>query len=208
MTYKTALLISVCAFSYSNISYSQIGIGTTNPSAELEIATTNTGVPALELNPQTLPVGTANGQLAVIGDELFIYDLTRAKWLSMAAMPIQFGRNGNVGTQTLHYGGNMVSSDSGPLMLFNGTIVGVTGTCASGNDVKDFQLRVMDYNPVTDIITNTVTYSFSFTDFEFNNALLNLDFNTNDFFTIRARNTNTVGDVLDPAIVIWVKWRK
>ena len=62
---------------------SQVVVGTTDPTSELEIETTDTGIPALEINPQTAPVGSANGQIAVIGDKLYMYDLTRTKWLSI-----------------------------------------------------------------------------------------------------------------------------
>ena len=44
----------------------QVGVGTTDPTAELEIETSNSGIPALELNPQSSPTGTATGQLAVL----------------------------------------------------------------------------------------------------------------------------------------------
>ena len=36
----------------TNIMLCQVGVGTTNPTSELEIETTNTGIPALEINPQ------------------------------------------------------------------------------------------------------------------------------------------------------------
>jgi len=66
---KLILSFTIACLFISNI-YSQVGIGTLNPSAELEIGTTNTGIPALEINPQTAPVGNAMGQLAIIGDIL------------------------------------------------------------------------------------------------------------------------------------------
>ena len=70
--------------------FAQVGIGTITPNAELEIKSNST-LPALELNPQTAPVGTATGQIAVIGDKLYMFDVTRAKWLSVEATMLNFG---------------------------------------------------------------------------------------------------------------------
>ena len=186
------------------ISVAQVGIGTTNPTAELEIATTNTGLPALELNPQTAPAGTTTGQLAVIGDRLFMFDATRSKWLSVAETAIQFARDGNVNTQTLRFGGDMVNGGLGPLMPRNGTIIAVTATTFS-NSTKSFELRVREYNPGTGATTTTQSHTFSLINFEHIDQNLNIDFNTNDFITVRG---STGGNAQDPAIVIWVKWRE
>lgn len=182
----------------------QVGIGTTNPTAELEIATTNTGLPALELNPQTAPTGTVTGQLAVIGNELFMYDANRGKWLGVGAMALQFGKEGAFNNDTLEFGGDLEQDGVGPLMPFNGTIVAVTATTYV-NAGKRFQIRVRDYNPVAGTITSTQTYNFALTNYEYNNTSLNLDFNTNDFITIRG---NGGGNAEDAAVVVWVKWRQ
>jgi len=80
----------------------------TNPTAELEIETTNTGIPELELNAQSSPIATATGQIVLIGDKLYMYDVTRTKWLSIETAPLQYARNNNVdNNQRLHFGGNM-----------------------------------------------------------------------------------------------------
>ncbi|MDD7886490.1 hypothetical protein [Flavivirga sp. 57AJ16] len=188
----------------SYYSFSQVGIGTTTPSSELEIETTNTGIPALRLNPQSAPTGSMTGQLAVIGDQLFMYDATRAKWLSTGAVAIQFGTNGNSDGQNLSYGGTMRNSGSGPLMPFNGTIVGITGNCSGGNSNKGFELRVFDW---TGFGTNTtISYNFNLSNYEFNNSTLNLDFNINDYISLSSSSSGS--SVANPAIVVWVKWRE
>ena len=123
------LILLLCIHS---IGFSQVGIGTTNPTAELEIETTNTGIPALELNAQTAPTGNATGQISLIGDKLFMYDATRSKWLSLETIALQYGRNGNADNQRLHYGGNMQNNNSGAMMPFNGTIVAVSSRSSGG----------------------------------------------------------------------------
>jgi len=202
LQYRIQAFFLLCIISISG--YSQVGVGTTNPTAELEIATTNTGIPALEINPQTAPVGTVTGQLAVIGDELYMYDATRVKWLNVSATAIQFGYYGSINTNNLEFGGSMDSDIAGPLMPFNGTIVAVTATTVS-NSTKSFELRVRDYNPGTGFVSTTQSYIFGLTDYEFVNSTLNLDFNQNDFLAVRG---NAGGGASDPSIIIWVKWRK
>lgn len=188
----------------SYYSFSQVGIGTTTPTSELEIETTNAGIPALELNPQSAPIGSVTGQLAVIGDKLFMYDATRAKWLSTETVAIQFGISGNVNSGNISYGGTMRNTNSGPLMPFNGTIVGITANSAGGNSSKSFRLRVFDY--ISGTGTNTViSHNFNLLNYEFNNSGLNLDFSANDFISIRANNPGA--SVSNPAIIVWVKWR-
>lgn len=194
------LLCYCFLFTFFQFSYSQIGVGTTSPTAEVEIETDNTGIPALELNPQTAPVGTADGQLSVIGDKLYMYDATRTKWLSVESTALQFGRNGNSSTNTLHFGGNMVSGTSGPLMPFDGTIVCITAMAASGADT-DVNIRVRDNAGV-----NSVDDTFSLASLRYTNTTANLDFNAGDYFTIRARDGSTTA--VDLTVVVWVKWRQ
>ena len=200
---KTKLFI-LLLLTHSYLLVAQVGVGTTNPTSELEIATTNTGIPALELNPQTLPTGTTTGQLAVIGDKLYMFDAARSKWLSIGATALQFASNGNVNTQTLRFGGNMTNASVGPLMPHNGTIIAITATTFA-NPTKNFELRVRDYNPGTGTITTTQSYDFGLTNYEFVNQNLNMDFNTNDYITVRGSGG---GNSQHPVVVLWVKWRQ
>ena len=184
--------------------WSQVGIGTTNPTSELEIATSTNGIPALELNPQTTPVGTATGQLAVIGNILYMYDATRVKWLSVAETALQFSRDGNVNTQTLRFGGDMINGGLGPLMPREGTIVAITATTFS-NPNKNFELRVRRYDSTSGIISTTQNDIFALTNFEYVNVNMNIDFGPNDFITIRG---SAGGNAQDLTVVVWIKWRQ
>ncbi|OIQ27736.1 MAG: hypothetical protein BM564_11705 [Bacteroidetes bacterium MedPE-SWsnd-G2] len=195
------LMVIIAFFvGFTGVVRGQIGVGTNNPTAELEVETENAGLPALELNPQTNPVGTDAGQIAVIGDELYMYDASRSKWLSMATMPLQFGRNGATTAQNIHFGGNMVSALSGPLMPKDGTIIGITINSANGNATKEFEIRVRNDN------STLSTESVNLVDNVYNSISHNIDFSSGDYITVRARD-NGNGDVIDPAIVVWVKWR-
>ncbi|WP_299212689.1 hypothetical protein [uncultured Dokdonia sp.] len=188
------LLVSVFA-------NAQVGVGTITPNGKLTIDASAETTAALELVPQATPTtNLANGQLAVIGDKLYMYDLTRTAWLSVESTAIQFGRNGDVDTNALHYGGNMVANDSGALMPFNGTIVAITAMGASGDDT-DFNVRVR-----TAAGTNSVNETFSLSGLRYIDTTTNLDFSANEHITARARDAATT--TTDVTVIIWVKWRQ
>lgn len=197
---KRCIVFVLFFVGFTPILSAQIGVGTNSPTAKLEIESDDAGIPALELNPQSNPVGTDPGQIAVIGDELFMFDITRSKWLSITTMPLQFGRNGDANAQNINFGGNMVSGTSGPLMPKDGTIVGITINSAGGNATKEFQIRVRKDN------STSATESVNLEDNEYNNMSVNVDFEAGEFITVRARD-NGNGAVEDPAIVVWVKWK-
>lgn len=190
-------------FILSASTYAQVGIGTTDPTSELEIETTNTGIPALELNPQTAPTGTVTGQLSLIGDKLFMYDATRIKWLSLESFVLQFGRAGNQDDTALRSAGNIGNNNSGMLMPFNGTIVYVTVKTNSNNgaQAKQFDIRVR--NGTTTNSTTSITTVAS----QYTNNNLNVNFSAGDYingFII----DDGAGDVNNSVITLWVKWRQ
>ncbi len=187
----------------TNILLSQVGVGTTNPTSELEIETTNTGIPALEINPQTAPVGSADGQLAVIGDKLYMYDLTRLKWLSVESTALQFAWAGSADNQLLWFGGDV--ENTGPLMPYDGTIVYVTVNSSGGNATKSMDLRINGTN-VGNNADPTLDGRFNLAGGIFNYTNYNINFSAGDYITIHARNAGSAVD--DPTAVIWVKWRQ
>lgn len=206
MKKNTYLAILLCINCF--LGFAQVGIGTTTPSAELEIETTNTGIPALELNAQSAPTGSVTGQISLIGDKLFMYDATRGKWLSLETTALQYGKSGGVDNENLEYGGDMDTSGSGPKMPFDGTIVYMTIESSGGRDNKQFDLQINGSdigNSGTAALDGRIDLSsgsFTYTDY-------NIDFDAGDYITIEARNNSgSNSDVDDPAAVIWVKWRQ
>ena len=197
---RDLILKIVIGFFFTNALFSQVGIGTTNPTAELEIETTNTGIPALELNPQSAPTGTTVGQIAVIGDKLFMYDATRTKWLSVETTALQFGRNGSTDNRSLRFGGNVENNNTGAMMPFNGTIVAVTSRATAGLATKQFQIRVRNGT------TNVATSNFNLVANEYTSTTDNLDFSAGDYITVFAQATGAA--VTSPTVVLWVKWRE
>jgi len=199
-------LLTVAIIFCAQIVQAQVGIGTTSPEATLHVVGSfkveNSGSePALEIIPQANPTGSTTGQLAVIGDLLYMYDATRAKWLSVESSALQFGRNGNTNSQVLEFGGGMQSGSSGPIMPFNGTIIGITANTSGGASTKEFQVRVRNSSGTQSSI-NFNLISNTYSDIDTNN-----NFSAGDYLTVRARD-NGDGNVSNPGVVVWVKWRK
>lgn len=184
----------------TNIMLCQVGVGTTNPTSELEIETTNTGIPALEINPQTAPVGTADGQLSVIGDKLYMYDLTRAKWLSIENTTLLYGRSGPRSNQVLNFMGNFGNQNSGAFIPMNATIVHISARARGGNSTKDFSLEIRNGAG----FVSSTTYNLVAR--EYTNTALNIDINAGEYLIARIGNTG--GNVTDLTLIVWLKWRQ
>ncbi|MDO5977947.1 hypothetical protein [Flavivirga spongiicola] len=194
----------------SYYSFSQVGIGTTTPSSELEIETTNTGIPALELNPQSAPTGSVTGQLAVIGDKLFMYDATRVKWLSTETTALQYGYENSADDQVIWFGGDVGNNSatdtaSGAKMPFDGTIVYMTIESSGGNASKSFEIEI-NGTAVPNNADPTLDGRFNLSGGSFTRTTFNIDFNAGDYIMLRARSNGS--GVIDPAAIIWVKWRE
>jgi len=201
---KALLIAALSIFVYTNTLTAQVGIGTVSPTSELEIEGTDTGIPALELNPQSAPVGDAMGQLAVIGDLLYMYDDARDKWLSVESTALQFGNESSISSNNLFFGGELQNNGSGPQMPFDGTIVYLT-VQTSNSTSRRMDIRINGSNvgnnadPTLDAQFNLSSGTFSFSQF-------NIDFDAEDYISL---NVNSNGsDPEDTAAIIWVKWRQ
>jgi hypothetical protein len=203
MKKNLSFILLLCCSYYS---FSQVGIGTTLPSAQLDIYLDPAAtIPALEIPQQTAPNGTFTGQIALIGDKLFMYDATRTKWLSLESTALQYAKNGDADDEMLRFGGNVRDDDSGPKMPFDGTIVYVTAQSSGGETNKQFDLKINssdignNANPTLDGRFNLSGGSFSYSEY-------NIDFNANDYITVEVRDNGD--DIEDPVVVIWIKWRQ
>ena len=106
----------------------------------VKITATNNFAP-LELTPATQAptAGLAAGQIANINGELFAYDGTRAKWLSMTTMQYTFNAN-SVNGQMLQIG-DVINLSAGHRMPEKATIVKLVITTTGGDQNKVFELR-------------------------------------------------------------------
>lgn len=182
----------------STMGYAQIGIGTTTPTAELEIATEATGLPPIELQPQTTPTGTVTGQIAVIGDIPYAYDSTRDKWLSLEQTSLQYNKRNDLTDQPIRLGGDVRTIDAGPLMPFDGTIVFASADIASGEQTQNFEILVRNGN------TTLSTTPLSLASGEYQNTSLDIDFSAGDYIVVQSTGGTTV---FEPAFTLWINWR-
>lgn len=210
MKYKIALLLSIfICFFFTDSVFSQVGVGTTSPSAHLEVdVSSDTTLPALELNTQAVPTGSAEGQLAVIGDatngyKLYMYDDVRNKWLSVEVSVLPFGRNGNNDNTPMKTAGNVASNRVGYRMPFNGTIIHATVRTNdnSGAQAKQFDIQVRTGN--ANISSTPITTAAA----EATNTALNVDFSAGNYINVRINNDGN-GNVNNPVVTLWVKWRQ
>lgn len=189
------LLVSVFA-------NAQVGVGTITPNGMLTIDASAETTAALELVPQATPTtDLANGQLAVIGDKLYMYDVARTKWLSVESNTVAFGSSGGRDDEYLRYAGNITNANSGPIMPFNGTIVGITANSNNGSTTKEFQVEVRN---------GTTTQSadvFNLVARELVQTTTNIDFNSGDYLKVFI-NDDTTGNVNNPNVVLFIKWRQ
>lgn len=193
-----ALLLSVVLFTGYSL-FAQVGIGTSNPTAQLEINTSSSTVPPLELNPQTAPIGSAAGQLSVIGDQLYLFDDTRAKWLTVGSSTFNFGREGSLNNIQLEYAGDITRS--GPNMSHDGTIVYLALNSSGGNTSKGITLAI--YNSARTLLSS---HPLQLIDGKLLLTDVNIDFSAGDYFMVEVDDGGSVVD--DVSFVIWTKWRK
>jgi hypothetical protein len=204
MNAKYNSLLLPIAFFLFNVCFSQVGINNVSVSAELVVNDDETSsLPALELEPQTLPEGTAGGQLAVIDNLLYKYDEVREKWLSIENTQLAFGLLLGADGQDLEFAGDV--EVSGPRMPFDGTITNITMFATGGQANKGIQLFKNDVavpdsaDATQDGLINLVGYEYTSNDF-------NLDFNAGDWFNVEAVAAG--GAVQNVCVVYFVKWRK
>jgi hypothetical protein len=185
--------------SNSSFRIGNLGIGTVNPTAKLEIDATTENIPALEIVPRaTAPTGTANGQIVVIDNSMYMFDIVRSKWLSSETMPLSFGNNGNTGDRYLNFATVTNQANSGAKMPYNGTIVAISVQSAGGNSTKGFEIRKNG--------TTTSLFSFNLTANAYINSTTNIDFNAGDFLNVFVVSSGT--NVTNPATILFIKWRK
>jgi len=203
---KTTILRFIALFLFGISAHAQMGIGTTNPSAALEVSTVDNGIASMRLNPQNNPAGTQTGQLTIIDGILYMFDAVRGKWLSLESTSLGFGRLGlgSDPAEVEYAGGDTRSS---PIMPFDGTIVGISMSATSDNSREIFLFlneTVVPNNNTNNNIDGVFNLDQSTLRHVNNN--FNLDFEAGD--VIRFEMESDVNDVENLIVDIRVKWRQ
>lgn len=199
---KNYFIIITVLLSFNFLFSQGVGINTAHPSSKLDIKSTNTGMPTLQIDPQVNPSGVNDGDLSVIGDKLYLYYKERAKWLSVESSLYNFGENGNSELE-LEYSGDITRT--GAIIPLDATIVSININAAGGTANKGIRLKINgitvpddDLNPSTDGVLNMIGLTYA-------NADYNLDINKGDILTVELENTT--GTIEDIQIELILKWR-
>ena len=174
----------------------RLGIGTTAPTANLEI--TNDGVP-LRIQPSAAtPTGTQSGQIFMGNDGiLYTYDGNRSKWLSVDRTMVGWGFNSNnTSNRYLRQFNGADSSNNGWRMVRDGTITAIS---AQSNINQTWTLEIRK-NDAVGVVT-----SLTMTNVQGNESSnINVDINQGDFLQAYVNGTS----VDYPEVLIEIAWRK
>ena len=203
---KTIILKFIVLFLFSISVHAQMGIGTTDPSAALEVSTTDNGVASMRLNPQNNPTGTQTGQLTVIDGILYMFDAVRGKWLSLESTSLGFGRlgQGSDPAEVEYAGGDTRRS---PIMPFDGTIVGISMSATNDNS-REILLFLNETAVPNNDINNNIDGVFNLdqSTLRYDNNNFNLDFEAGD--VLRFEMESDVNDIENLIVNIRIKWRQ
>lgn len=155
------------------------------------------GSAALQLDPveYTPSLGLADGQIINRAGILYIYDGTRAKWISMMRQNVTFGIKRADGCY-LNVA-NFSSSNSGWPALRKGTILGITAQASSGYANKKF---IMSKNN-----DPTSIYNFNLNNYYFADGTMSIDFEANDLIKILATSEFTT--TYNVVVNLEIAWR-
>lgn len=160
-------------------------------------ATSGTDAPLELSNLVSAPTtNLAAGQLAVVNGIIYIYDNTRAKWLSIQRQTFAFGRRGLTKVQYLPYfGGSLASMTSGLRLMRKAVITGISMQ-ASVAGTGSVNLR--SNNGSSNIATLAITSALGNQD-----TSTNVDLAQGD--TLQAIFNSVVG-VEDPMVLVEIAW--
>lgn len=138
-----------------------------------------------------------DGQFAVIGGIMYIYDATRSKWLSVQRQFLTFGRRGNTRNQYINFAvGTLASNNSGYRIPRASVVVSMTGQIDS-SDTCDLHLRKND--TAANIATLSISTATGASDIS-----TNLSLNANDF--LQSFCSVAVGNVQDPVFIVEIAY--
>ena len=156
----------------------------------------------LELTPKALlpTTGLADGQVAIAGGIMFVYDGTRSKWLSVQRQFLVFGRKGITANQYLNFSaGTLPSNNSGYRIGRNATIVSMTGQLdVASTSVVDMYVRK------NDLAANIATLVIGSGGIGSSDISTNIDILADEYLQSYIANTNNVSD---PMFVIEIAYR-
>jgi len=173
-----------------------IGNTITVDDGPVKLDSTSSNYSPLELTNRTNAPssGLQAGQVAVVNNELYIYDGSRSKWLSPSKL-IGFGSNGKIDGQYLEGPGTSSGRHRGWMMAKKGTIISVAAHARAGNLSKTLVLKING--------SNAKVFSLVSGSYISNND--NIDFNQGDLLQIYVRAAGNAAK--DVTVSLEVAWR-
>lgn len=129
----------------------------------------------------------------ISGGDLYFYDTSRSKTLSVSRQTLIFGRKGNTDSAYLEFSDG---NTTGAPMSKNGTITKIASVSSAGNNTKTFQVYI------NSILSHTFSYPSTLS---FEDNAVNVDFSQSDILEILV--TASGAGVKDPKIILETAWR-
>ncbi len=154
-------------------------------------------VAPLQVTPiaYTPSTALADGQVCNRNGVLYMYDTTRAKWISVEKPCISF--SSSKGDANYLVSGSFSDINSGYVALRKGTIIGIAAVGGSGNTTKEFSIR--KNGAESDLIL------FNLTNSKFYSDTYNIDFNAGDVLQVYCSATGTA--INAPVVQVYIAWR-
>lgn len=127
-------------------------------------------------------------------NNLYVYEGGRDKWLSITTHAFHFARSGATDNTYLEFEG-ITNIFRGPIMPFDGTIVGITAS-GEGNLGKNIAI----------VSGTTALAVFQLSNGTYNNQALNID--VDEGSVLRVLVSATGAPVINPIVSIYIKWRE
>lgn len=168
---------------------------------KLVLDTSTKTYPPLILTPNVLTPTTelSGGSLVVQNNQLYLYDLSRSKWLSTTTLQYSWGRSTNADGAALLFGGDVARTTVGPAMLFDATIVGITARTLTTGVAKQMDIYVNGVDIATPFTFNGGTPN------TFSSNTTNINLNAGDYLSIFA-NANLAA-IANTIATLFIKWR-
>jgi len=138
----------------------------------------------------------AAGQLAVVDGIVFIYDATRAKWISIQRQTFAFGRRGMTRVQFLPFFGGVLPSVNSGLRIMHKAVI--TGLSIQADQAGTGAANIRKNDGSSNIASISITSALGNQD-----TSVNVDLAQGDY--LQAAFNSTAG-VEDPMVLVEIAW--
>ena len=161
----------------------------------------------------TTPTSTTNGDLwyHTTDQELYAYDSTRSKWLSVNTYEAHFGRGGTLTTSHYLRGpGNFEyntggASPGGYPLRYNVTVIAAWGNAAGGTSGWNHRIMKYDDSAAGNVVAAVYSPAGTYTGWDKQD--FNLDYDVSDLLALNMQNTGSATSITNHVATIGYKRR-